>query len=177
MFKTVPLAEVKRFDVLGLLRGATPVLKQSTQTLAAMRRLCNKSGETFASVRVIAEEACLSTGTVRHHLRKLVRRGALELRKRQKRRTPTYVMQKDLLNQDDQHKFLMLPRWAAKSGLTWAERAVLAAINSRDALNEYIGDEDGCDAYGRLAYSASALARDCGISRQSAITAKAQRAA
>jgi hypothetical protein len=142
----------------------------ATQTLAAVRAMA-RNGETFASVRVIAERACLPARTVERHLTSLVRRDWLERRPRQKRRTPTYIVPDDLLNRSDALKFAILPRWAAWLLDTWAERAVFACIVSRDSLFEILGDVD-CMKYGRANYSIKTLAQETGLSRQAISVAK-----
>ena len=171
------LREVKRHDPLGLLRQPMMQVGASTQTLAAVRRLANKSGETFASVRVIADLACLQRRTVQRHLDELVAYDWLQYRSRQKRRTPTYIVPKSLLNSNDAMKFGILPRWAAASLPTWAERAVFALVVSRDALNEKLADEteiEEVDIHGRLQYSLRHLAQDSGLSTSSVERAKAK---
>lgn len=171
------LREVKRHDPLALLRDAMVDVGAATQTLAAVRRLASKSGETFASVRVIADLACLQRRTVQRHLDELVDGGWLEYRSRQKRRTPTYKVPKVLLNSNDAMKFGILPRWAAAMLPTWAERAVFALVVSRDALNEKLADEteiEDVDMYGRLQYSLRLLAQDSGLSMSSVERGKAK---
>ncbi len=170
--KMVPLSEVKRHDCLSLLRAAMADVGAAAQTLAAVRRLANNSGETFASVRVIADLACLPERTVKRHLAILVEWKYLEYRRRQRRRTPTYAVPKGVMNAKGEFKYALLPRWAAKMLDSWAERAVFACIVSRDSLNEYIGGDGDCDQFGRLQYSIKALAADSGLSPRAVQDAK-----
>jgi hypothetical protein len=144
----------------------------ATQTLGAVRALASRTGETFASVKVIADKACLPERTVERHLRELVTYKWLEYRPRQRRRTPTYIVPKNLLNRNSARKFAILPRWAAWLLPTWAERAVFASIVSRDSLLEVI-EEIGSDSINaRGDYSVKVLAAETGLSRQAIADAK-----
>jgi DNA-binding MarR family transcriptional regulator len=172
MSNTLPLVEVKRHDSLGLLREAMQRVGPASQTLGAVRAMAAGSGETFASVPVIAERACLPIRTVERHLERLVQNNWLQRRGREKRRTPTYIVPNDLLNRSDALKFAILPRWAARLLTTWAERAVFASIVSRDSLLEVIGDGSGLDVHQRGDYSLHVLAQETGLSRQSICNAK-----
>ena len=147
----------------------------AAQTLAAMRRLAAKNGETFASIRVIADIACLPQRTVKRHLRSLVHFQWLECQGRRGRRTPTYVVPMRLINRTGSQKFALLPRWAARMLNTWAERAVFACIISRDVLCTDVLDdevEDGGECFGRRVYTISVLEKDTGLSRPAIIEAK-----
>lgn len=177
-FEHYLLSEVKRHDCLGLLREAMQKLGAASQTLAAVRRLALKNGETFASAAKIAEMACRPKRSVERDLEVLVRNKWLKRRGREKRRTPTYIVDADLMNGEDARRFAILPRWAAhKLERSWAERAIFAAIISRDSLNDFIGDGEAGENFGRLQYSARQLALDTGVSLRAVVTAKAELAA
>src|SRR5262249_56057948 len=103
----------------------------AAQTFAAVRCLACKTGETFASVRVIGDKACRPPRTVKRHLALLCKHKWLQRKGRQKRRTPTYVVAQWYLNRNDEMKYALLPRWAAALLPTWAERAVFALVVSR----------------------------------------------
>lgn len=172
------LRDVKRYDSLALLWQGAVKVRSATQTLGAVRRLARKTGETFASSPLIAETACRSQPSVERDLKRLVDNCWIIKLGRQRRRTPTYKVVGHLLNPDgDAHKFGILPRWAAKLLPTWAERAVFAAVVSRDALAEHIaGGEEivtGDDAHGRLEYPGRELKLHTGLSLRSIASAKA----
>jgi hypothetical protein len=171
----VPLSEVLSRDGLGLLREAMNGVGPAAQTLSAMRRLASIKGETFASIRIIADDACLKQRTVKHHLRKPVHFGWLECQGRRGRRTPTYSVPLGLINRSGRRKFAILPRWAARLLPTWSERAVFACIISRDMLcTDVLGDEveDGGECYRRRIYTISALEKDTGLCRPAIVKAK-----
>lgn len=159
-------------DTLAFLRCAMADCGAATQTFAAVRRIA-KNGETFASVRVIADYACLPVSTVKRHLRKLFSIGYLEYLGREKRRTPTYRVPKVLLNKSNNLKFALLPRCLARlPHATWGEKAVLACVVSRQMLcADVIGDSDG-QCHGRLAYAIANLSRDTGLAKHAIIDAK-----
>ena len=173
---TVPMGEVLRHDTLALLRDAMRNAGQATQTLAAMRRLAGKNGETFASIGVICDISCQPYRTVEDHLRKLVAYEWLKCRGRQGRRTATYTVPPDLLNRCGRLKYALLPRWAAKLlDSSWADRAIFACIISRETLcTEVLDDpaEDGGECYMRRQYSVATLAKDSGLSRRTIDKAK-----
>lgn len=173
---TVPMREVLRLDTLALLRDAMKNAGQATQTLAAMRRLASKNGETFASIRVICDISCQPYRTVEDHLRKLVAHDWLKCLGRRGRRTPTYIVPPDLLNRCGRLKYALLPRWAAKLlDSSWAERALFACLISRETLcTEVLNDpaEDGGECYTRRQYLVTSLANDSGLSRRTIDLAK-----
>lgn len=151
----------------------------AAQTLAAMRRLAHKDGKTFASKRVIADVACLPVRTVKRHLRELDAANWIENVGRKGRRTPTYLVRADMINQTNAKKYAILPRWAAKMLPKWSERAVFACIVSRDSLSEAIGNgaTGGEDNFGRLQYPVKTLALDSGLSPRAIDQAKVSLAA
>ena len=164
---TLPLSEVKRHDVIALPREIMVKAKAAAQTFGAIRALAGRTGETFASVGVIAERACLPPATVKRHLESLVKKKLLKRKARHKRRTPTFRIDVWFLSANDKAKFAMLPRWAATMLPTWAERAVFALVVSRDCLIEMIRRDQAAaddDVHGRLQYSAATLAKDSGLS-------------
>jgi hypothetical protein len=170
-----PLRDVKRHDCLRLDREAMQKVNAASQTLAAVLRLAHRNGETFASATKIAEIACRPKRSVERDLTLLVKNNWLKCKGRERRRTPTYIVPKDLLNQKDERRFSILPRWAAwKLESAWAERAVFAAIVSRDSLNEHIGDGEAGENFGRLQYSARLISADTGVSLRSVVKAKAE---
>ncbi len=175
MTDTTPLSEVKRHDALGLPREVMAIIGAPTQTFAAIRALARNTAETFASIRVIADRACLEERTVKRHLKKLCKAKVIKHKGRERRRTPTYTMDSWYVGSNDRAKFAILPRWAAWMLETWAERTVFALIVSRDSLNDVITNDTACgdDTYGRLQYPATTLAKDCGLSLRAIGIAKA----
>lgn len=168
------LRDVKRHDCLTLYRAAMADVGRAAQTLAAVLRLASKTRETFASVRVIADLACLPRRTVQRHLDELVAGGWLMYQSRQRRRTPTYVVPKYIINAKNA-KFAVLPRWAASTLGTWAECAVYALVTSRDSLNEKLSNEtdvEDVDMFGRLQYPVRMIAQDSGLAERSIDAAK-----
>jgi hypothetical protein len=170
---TVPLGEVRRHDCLGLLRGAMCHVGAAAQTLAAVRALSYRTGETFAAVKLVADRACLSTRTTERHLERLVQLNWLRKVGREHRRTCTYQVPDDVRNQDDDKRFAKLPRWAAWMLPTVGERFIFALIVSRDELIETaLQDDPQCESYMRSMYSVAILAKDCGLSRRTINMAK-----
>lgn len=160
-----PLSEVKRHDCLGLLRDAMAEVGAASQTLAAMRRLARKTDScTFASADTIAEIACRPLRTCERDLAKLSESGWVRPLGRQKRRTVTYEVHEAVLNEDGSASFATLPRWAAAFLPSWTQRAVFAAIVSRNSLNDFIAEEHKIDDCCRLQYPAKLLAKDTGLS-------------
>jgi len=164
---TVALGEVKNRDCLALLRTATQKVKARTQTLAALRRLADRdTGHMFASIKTIAQIACLPERGVKRHLKYLVcflwikRRGRVK-----QRRTVSYMLPQHLLNRDSAQKYSLLPRWSARMLPSWGERVIFSLIVSRDKLCERVNEE-------RYEYSIKALSRDSGLGRHAVIEAK-----
>jgi len=173
---SIPLAEVKRHDPLGLPREVMQMVGPAAQTFGALRTFARNTGETFASIAAIAEKACLPKGTVKRHLTTLCEAKLIKHKGRQRRRTATYFVALAFLGGNDGAKFAILPRWAATMLPTWAERAVFALVVSRDCLNEVITDgaADGDDVYNRLQYPVTTLAKDSGLAFRSISIAKAK---
>jgi hypothetical protein len=168
----VPLEDVWDREPLALLRDVMVEVGEAAQTFAAVRSMSYHSGETFACVELIAENACLTKRTVERHLSKLKRKSILLHRRRERRRTPTYVVPTHFKNERNELKFAMLPRWAARLlRSSWAERAVFALVNSRRRLiTDHLDDE--ADGYERSYYSVNTLTLDSGLSARAVHDAK-----
>jgi hypothetical protein len=138
---SIPLAEVKRADVIPLWRAAMLEIGPAAQTLGAIDRMTRHDNTTFASHRVIAALACLPVRTVRRHVKTLVQASWLLNGGRKGRRTKTLDLPDLRRNLKHLQKWGMLPRWAALLlKKSWAERAVFALVVSRDRLYEKTND-------------------------------------
>ena len=109
----IPLAKVKLSDAFGLPREVMVIAGEAAQTFAAFRTFARNTGETFASLGVLADKACLPRRTVKRHITKLLACKLLKHKGRQRRRTVTYAMDLWYLNANENAKFAILPRWAA----------------------------------------------------------------
>ncbi|MBA3485151.1 MAG: hypothetical protein H0T51_25420 [Pirellulales bacterium] len=170
---TLPLAEVKRHDVLLLPRELMAKLGPASLTFAAVRRLARRDGAMFARVSIVADVACRGHRSTESDLAKLVHHGWLKCKGRQNRRTQTYVVPEEFMNLDGERKFAMFPRWMAHYVDQWAPRAVFAVINSKDSLNHYLGDGEAGETYGRLQYPIVEIIKHTGLSRPAIVSGKA----
>ena len=70
----------------------------AAQTFAVYRALAKHSGETFASLAVIAAKACVPRPTVKRHVEQLLKAVLLKHKGRQRRRTATYYVSQGYLS-------------------------------------------------------------------------------
>ena len=179
---SVSLADVRRIDCLGLSIEAMQAVGAAAQTLAAMRRLASEDGKMFACRQKIADAACLSEATVKRHVATLVAEGWVRRRGREERRSVTYRLASEVMNRQSEKRFALLPRWAARMLPRWSDRAVFAAVVSRDSLAGWIeeqdlGPDDGgdaCDLHGRRQFSERKLAETTGLTTRAIRDAKAR---